>query len=279
MTRSRKGLLFWAMLGSVGLASSPSTSNEDPSSADLHHPFCSITLPPLALGPGMTYALGSFAERVVEVGPGPISSSGLADRAEMQTDDETIRGQYMQVSGAGGWAAESVHDQGTTSETEMIVVVWGYDPRCSVARYAGAIPFGVPGEEALVQGRLRDADQWIDGVPVVDTYWGGGLVYPVRALVGGRTSLEWDRNEPLGPARESLSAAEAFELMNMMPEPCEELWSPTSFAVQSAVVTVTYMEDERYPVPSALRLLGERAREPEERRPSCLGDPRTVSLP
>ncbi len=75
------------------------------------------------------------------------------------------------------------------------------------------------------------------------------------------------------------SVLEAFELMNMMPEPCEELWNPASFAAKSTVLRLTYLEDGRFPVSSALRTLEERARHPERTRSACLADPREVSLP
>lgn len=282
MARSSRKALFGVMLGGLAVAASPLVSNEGPRMARVDLPFCSLSVPPLGVSPGITYVLGSFVDRVVDVGPGPIDPTGLPGHVAAPTGDATIWGQYMQLSGAGGWSAESLVGGSGRYAQEVILVLWDYDPSCSVTHYTGAIPFGVPGEQALAHGRLRDRDEWVDGVPTIDTYLGGAMMYPPTSLTERQAFMDWDRGEhptPRWERQESLSPVEAFELMNMMPEPCEELWSPASFAAKSTVLRLTYLEDGRFPVSRALRTLEERARHPERTRSACLADPREVSLP
>lgn len=282
MIRASKGvLLAGAILGAL-LATTPLISSEEPTLGHSDSPFCSISVSPFGLTLGGTYFLGSFSERVVEATPGPINPTGLPGHVASPTNGETIWGQHMRVTAAGGWSADAIHDGSRSLGQEVVLVLWDYDPSCSVTQYTGTVPFGIPGEEALVLGRLRDPDQWVDGIPTLDTFWGGGLVYPMAVLSEERDFLEWVQSEypsPRWEEQESLSPAEAFELMTKMPEPCEELWSPVSFAAKAAVLTITYVSDERYPVPNALRVLEDRARFVERIRPFCLGDPRKVTLP
>lgn len=105
------------------------------------------------------------------------------------------------------------------------------------------------------------------------------MVYPGRALSEGRAfeESEWRAlREPPGERRPSLSAAEAFDLMGMLPQPCEEVRDPLSFAAKSAIVRTSFVEDERTPVSHVLRSLEVRARDSERRRSMCLADPRQI---
>lgn len=271
MTRWTRPAMFGALLvGLLGSSTSLLVSTGEPPARPIAAPFCSFELSLFDRAPGHTYFLGSFTDRLVEATPGSVGPSAFSRRTGPPPIDEPVWGQRMRVTAAGGWGADALHDARLTSEPqEVVLVLWGYDTRCSLTYYNGSLPAGVPGEEALVVARLRDPDQWADGLPTLDMFWGGLMVYPRQSLTEERAVSEWAR-----PPR--LSAEEAFQLMGMLPHPCEEVRDPLSFAAKSTIVKTAYLMDGREPLPHVLRGLEIRADGVDRRRSGCLADPRRM---
>lgn len=280
MTRWTRGAMFGALL--VGLLGSTSllVSSGAPPARPLVAPFCSLELSLFRRAPGDTYFLGSFTDRLVEATPGPVGPAAFSRDTDPSPAGEPLWGQRMRVTAAGGWGADAIYDARLTTEPqEVVLVVWGYDTRCSLTYYNGSLPAGVPGEEALVVARLRDPDQWADGLPTLDIFWDGLTVYPRNSLSEERAVSEGARRafrKPPWERRPSLSAAEAFQLMGMLPHPCEEVRDPLSFAAKSTIVKTAFLMDEREPLPHVLRGLEIRAHGVDRRRSACLADPRQL---
>lgn len=240
--------------------------------------FCTIGPSPFSRWLGSSYVFGTFEDEVVRATPGVVNSSGLGGHMTRPPPDGSIFGQRLRVASAGGWGADELDRLPSRDPQSVIVVIWDFDASCAPTAYGGPLPMGIPGEDALVVGRLRDPEQWVGGTPTIDTFWGGAMLYPITALVQGRENAEWAAQQwPPIPWEDEgeLSAQEALELMETLPVPCQEIWDPPGFAARMIVTKLAYLDERRWPVPSVLEGFDERPRQPW-RHAMCLRDPRAV---
>lgn len=245
-------------------------------------PFCSISVSPFGRPPGTSFFLGRFTEQLVPATPGPVEVSSLPGHMGPLPVNDTLWGQHLTVSRAGGWASDVIYDPGDPSPQEVVLVMWDYDAGCNTARYGGDLPVGIPGEEVFVVARLRDSTEWVDGIPTLDTFWAGDLVLPKHALTEWREFYEWVRSEYPSPPWEAatpIAAEEAFAFMAALPQPCDALWNPLRFATRMAVLNLAYQQDDRFLVKGALERLARQPVNLDHRRRLCLADPRKMSLP
>lgn len=108
----------------------------------------------------------------------------------------------------------SVHSRLFDLNPDRVVVVpWDYDLTCRSVRWGGSTVFIPAGTSGLFDvTRLRDAENWIDGLPTFDSFSPHFLGYP--------NSLRSPRRSP-SEDLEPLSAVELFEHFEALPGPEE----------------------------------------------------------
>lgn len=190
-------------------------------------PVCSIEVNPFSVGSSDTYFWGVFGSETVQA---PAAGHPVTQRPGHYSVPDTtpdVWGQIVYVHDAAGeGAGQLALDDSRSWTSAAVVVLWDYDAGCEPTPFDGPEPWGFSGASAYFLVSPRDREDWAYGLPTFDAYYAGQTIYPFAATRHGLESIQarrefWEEHGDPLPEPPRLSPQEVFELLQVLPFPCD----------------------------------------------------------
>ena len=203
------------------------------------HSLCSISVVPWYPGPTSTYFLGVALSDTMVAGPDTIPLTGEPGHESWARHKRPVVGQVIELRATGGTGAATIDSAlSRTNSRRALVVLWDYDAACRPTQWGRSARWAVVGEQMFVEAVLRPSNKWVNGLPTLDTFFAGQLVYPSSSVGVYREfqdSLAATLPKDSAP-NDWLDAAALFDLVNHLPAECDWYRHPQEAAATLAAV-------------------------------------------